>query len=144
MNTQEVTLFAQSSWNLVKRFVLYISQMSSQMVQIGKKTWPQGGGAVFFMLLERNLVIEHYWSHIFCLIIVKLSQYIGFIDFLDKCENGSDRWNTLFSAPDCSGEVLGLVFVRCPSVHIWFVNTLAFTFLKHSLSKLLKDLSQVW
>ena len=135
MNTLEHTLFAQSSWNLVKRLVLYISQMSSQMVPIGQ---------VFLMWLERNLVIEHYRSHIFCLIIVKLSQYIGFIDFLDKLENGSDRWNTLFSSPDCSGEVLELVFVRCPSVHIWFVNTLAFTFLKHSLSKLLKDLSQVW
>ena len=41
--------------------------------------------------IERNLVIEHYVSHIFCLIIVKLSQYIGFINFLDKLENGSDR-----------------------------------------------------
>ena len=94
---------------------IYISDEFPNGPDRSKNMAARGGGAVFLMWLERNLVIEHYRSHIFSLIIVKLSQYIGFIDFLDKLENGSDRWNTLFSSPDCSGEVLGLVFVCRPS-----------------------------
>ena len=76
----------------MKRLNLYISDEFANGPDGSINMAARGGGAFSLCdYIERNLVIEHYRSHIFCLIIVKRSQYIGFIDFLDKLENGSDR-----------------------------------------------------
>ena len=60
------------------------------MVQIGKKTWLPGRGS-FSLYLYSKKACEHSRSHIFCLIIMKFGQNIGYVDTSDEFENSREH-----------------------------------------------------
>ena len=66
MNTLDATVLVQSSSNLLRMIILTISQLSSNMGDIGSKTRSVG------QIMEKPC--EHSRGHSFCPIFIKLAQ----------------------------------------------------------------------
>ena len=66
MNTLEATVFVQSSSNLLRMIILTISQLSSNMDDVGSKTRSVG------QIMEKPC--EHSRGHSFGQIFIKLAQ----------------------------------------------------------------------
>ena len=89
VNTVEVTFFAQSSCNFVKLFALMICWLSSKSGSGPLKNMAASGlGSFLYIAIEKPF--KHSRSHIFCPIIMKVGQNIGFIDISVK--NGEKTW----------------------------------------------------
>ena len=83
MNTLEATFLVQPSSNLLRMIILTISQLSSNMGDVGSKTRSVG------QIMEKPC--EHSRGHSFGPIIIKLAQNDHLDNFSVKFEYGSCR-----------------------------------------------------
>ena len=81
--TLQVTVFFQSSSNLLRMFVLTTSRTSSKMGKVRSKTRSLG------QIIVKSCI--HSRSHIFSPIFLKLAQNVCLNNILDEFENGSSQ-----------------------------------------------------